>query len=113
MWGFHLLVWVLCVSNIKDTQCGFKLFTRKSAHLLFTNLHLERWAFDVELLFLAQQQHIPVCEIPVNWTEVPGSKLDPLRASIEMGRDLFKIRLAYMTGIWRFQPFDKIKSTCL
>jgi dolichyl-phosphate beta-glucosyltransferase len=109
MWGFHFCVSTLCVSGIKDTQCGFKLFTRKTAQLLFSNLHLERWAFDVELLFLAQHQNIPVSEIAVNWTEVPGSKLDPLRASFEMGRDLLKIRFAYLFGIWKFQSLDKIK----
>jgi dolichyl-phosphate beta-glucosyltransferase len=109
MWGFHFCVATLCVSGIKDTQCGFKLFTRKTAQLLFSNLHLERWAFDVELLYLAQHHSIPVCEVSVNWTEIPGSKLDPLRASFEMGRDLFKIRFAYLFGIWKFQTLDKIK----
>ena len=43
MFGFHLLVWVFCVRSVKDTQCGFKLLTRPAAHLLFYNLHVERW----------------------------------------------------------------------
>jgi dolichyl-phosphate beta-glucosyltransferase len=51
MYGFHVFVRVVGVPNIKDTQCGFKLFTRKTASVLFNTLHIERWAFDVELLY--------------------------------------------------------------
>ena len=43
MHGFHFLVWFLCVKSIRDTQCGYKLFTRDTAILLFSNLHVERW----------------------------------------------------------------------
>lgn len=43
MHSFHLFVKILCSQRIKDTQCGFKLFTRSAAVLLFTNLHLRRW----------------------------------------------------------------------
>jgi len=102
MWGFHILVSILGVRGIKDTQCGFKLFSRKAAQLLFPNQHIERWAFDVELLYLAQQMRIPIVEVPVNWREVPGSKLGPVEASISMARDLVRIRLAYILGIWRY-----------
>jgi len=101
MWGFHILVDFLCVKGIADTQCGFKLFTRKTAKFLFTNLHVERWAFDVELLFIAQRLHVPMSEVEVNWTEVPGSTLTPLAASVQMGKDLLRIRSAYLFGIWK------------
>ncbi len=43
------------IKNIKDTQCGFKLFNRKSMISIFRNMHLNRWAFDVEMLYIAQQ----------------------------------------------------------
>ena len=100
MWGFHILVDSLCVRGIADTQCGFKLFTRKTAQLLFPNQHVERWAFDVELLFLAQTLRVPMVEVEVNWTEVPGSTLTPLAASVQMGKDLVRIRSAYLLQIW-------------
>ena len=48
MFGFHFFVSLLCSAKIRDTQCGFKLFTRHAAATLFSSLHLERWAFDVE-----------------------------------------------------------------
>lgn len=43
MYGFHSLVWFFCVRGIKDTQCGFKLFTREAALKTFSSLHVERW----------------------------------------------------------------------
>jgi len=96
----------LCVKGIADTQCGFKLFTRKTAQILFSNQHVERWAFDVELLYLAQRQNVPLVEVEVNWTEVPGSTLTPFAASVQMGKDLVRIRSAYIFGIWKIHHKD-------
>lgn len=100
MFGFHFLVSFLCVRGIKDTQCGFKLFTRKTAARLFQIVNIERWAFDVELAYVAQSLNVPIVEVPVVWQEIPGSKLSPFAASVQMGKDLLRIRLAYMLGIW-------------
>nr|KAF6459977.1 ALG5 dolichyl-phosphate beta-glucosyltransferase [Molossus molossus] len=101
MYGFHGLVWVLCVRGIRDTQCGFKLLTREAARRTFSSLHVERWAFDVELLYIARSLRVPVAEIAVNWTEIEGSKLVPFWSWLQMGRDLLFIRLRYMTGAWK------------
>lgn len=98
--GFSFLVSVLCVRGIRDTQCGFKMLTRKAARELFPGMHVERWAFDAELLYLAQHRGMKIKEIPVHWHEVPGSKLSPVLAAIQMARDLLRIRLMYRLGIW-------------
>uniref|UniRef100_A0A3Q3WMX0 Dolichyl-phosphate beta-glucosyltransferase n=1 Tax=Mola mola TaxID=94237 RepID=A0A3Q3WMX0_MOLML len=103
MYGFHFLVWFFCVRGIQDTQCGFKLFTREAALKTFSSLHVERWAFDVELLYIAQCFKIPIAEVAVNWTEIEGSKLVPFWSWLQMGRDLVFIRLRYMTGAWKLQ----------
>lgn len=103
MYGFHFLVWFFCVRGIKDTQCGFKLFTREAAVKTFCSLHVERWAFDVELLYIAQCFKIPIAEVAVNWTEIEGSKLVPFWSWLQMGRDLIFIRLRYITGAWRLE----------
>lgn len=100
MLGFHLLVWLLCVRTIRDTQCGFKLMTRRAVRVLFYNLHVERWAFDVELLYVAERLRIAIREVQVEWHEVDGSKLTPIAASLQMARDLVLIRLKHMLGIW-------------
>eukprot|EP00727_Mastigamoeba_balamuthi_P007618 m51a1_g3477 hypothetical protein (341) ;mRNA; f:763782-764909 len=99
MWGFHLAV-RMCVGGVRDTQCGFKMFTRAAARELFPSLHIERWAFDVELLFLARRASMPVVEVPVHWHEVDGSKLSPFWATLQMVRDLARIKFMYLFGIW-------------
>lgn len=105
MYGFHVAVRLLCSANIQDTQCGFKLFTRKAAKLLFRTLHLERWAFDVEIIYVAERLNFPIAEEQVVWEEVPGSKLiqgkwDVVTTSLTMARDMLCVRLCYMLGIW-------------
>ncbi|GAB0098872.1 Dolichyl-phosphate beta-glucosyltransferase [Sergentomyia squamirostris] len=101
MYGFHSLVWVFGVRGIKDTQCGFKLFTRSAARILFRLMHVERWAFDVELLFLAQALKVKIDEIAVNWTEIEGSKVTPVFSWLQMGKDLLLIWFRYATNIWK------------
>lgn len=101
MWGFHTLIELMIGSSqIKDTQCGFKLFTRETARRLFTVQHIDRWAFDVELLFLAARFGIPMIEVPVNWQEIDGSKLDVLTSTIQMAKDIVAIRVCYTLGFW-------------
>lgn len=107
MYGFHFLVWLLCVRGVKDTQCGFKLLTRKSAKTVFGALHVERWAFDVEMLYIAQRLDIPISEVAVNWTEIEGSKIVPFWSSLQMAKDLFLIWLRYRMGAWKI---DKSKT---
>ena len=63
MYGFHTLVRVFCTNQIQDTQCGFKLFTKKAAKNIFHQLHLPGWAFDIELIYLAQQLHFSMEEV--------------------------------------------------
>ena len=110
MYGFHFVVWLLTVRKVKDTQCGFKLFPRTIAHILFTHLHVERWAFDVELLVLAEKLNLPIGEIPVRWTEIDGSKLVPFFSWLQMGKDVLLIFLHYCTGAHQYPkpPFNQI-----
>jgi dolichyl-phosphate beta-glucosyltransferase len=102
--GFNLLVKYLGgVHDIRDTQCGFKLFARESARTLFLTQHLKRWAFDVELLYLAQRLRIPIAEVGVNWTEIPGSKVRVVRAIVNMALDILRMRVRYFLGVWRIE----------
>jgi len=70
MYAFHMFLHIIGAGKIKDTQCGFKLFTRRACSMIFPSLHVERWAFDVECLYLADRQGIPMIEVPVTWHEV-------------------------------------------
>ncbi|KAJ2008541.1 dolichyl-phosphate beta-glucosyltransferase [Coemansia thaxteri] len=99
-WGFHTYVTLLGVRGVRDTQCGFKLFSREAARRIFPNMHVERFIFDIEILLLARYQDISVVEVPVNWHEVAGSKMSIVRDSIQMALDLLAVRLNYMLGNW-------------
>jgi len=104
---FHQLVAQFAIKSIKDTQCGFKLFTRETAKILFSNQKLQGWAFDAELLFIADKKKIPMVEVPVNWTEIDGSKLNIAQASIQMLRELILISFLYRTRVWRIRDLSK------
>ncbi|CAN6661193.1 dolichyl-phosphate beta-glucosyltransferase [Trichomonascus vanleenenianus] len=96
----HLLVYMTGVRTIRDTQCGFKMFTREAAHKIFPYLHTERWIFDVEVLLIANKKGMRIAEVPVSWHEVQGSKIVIARDSIFMAIDLVVMRAAYMLGIY-------------
>lgn len=101
MFGFHFYVSIMCAAGINDTQCGFKLFSRQAARNIFPSQHIERWAFDVELLYLANTLGIPIGEVAVNWQEIDGSKVNLFESIPQMARDIFTIRACYILGIWK------------
>lgn len=105
-WGLHFLVRLLITGSndiIHDTQCGFKLFTEEAALKLFPTLYIRRWAFDLELVMLARMQGVSITEIAVAWQEIPGSKLGLISATLSMLRDMLRIRLSYMFGVWKIR----------
>lgn len=100
MHGFHTFIGLLGVSHIKDTQCGFKLLSRAACQRIFPNVHIERYAFDVEIYLIAEMLHIPVKEVAITWHEVSGSKMNLVQDSLNMAWDLILMRIGYTTGIW-------------
>jgi glycosyltransferase involved in cell wall biosynthesis len=90
--GFNLLVRLLAVPGLQDTQCGFKCFRADAAEELFRLQVLNGWTFDVEVLFLARRRGYRILEIPIPWTHVPGSRVRLARDSFAMLADLLRIR---------------------
>lgn len=80
--------------DINDTQCGFKLMTKNTVKI-FDGAFINGFTFDVELLYLAQKNGVPIYSIPVKWTNYPGSKVHPFRDSYLMFIDLVELRKAY------------------
>jgi dolichyl-phosphate beta-glucosyltransferase len=101
MYGLHTILRIVGVGHIRDTQCGFKLFSRTAAQQIFPAQRLTTWIFDVELLLRAKQLRIPVEEVPVGWHEVAGSKLNVITDSLQMLRDLIVLRVNFLLGTWR------------
>jgi len=95
--------------SLRDTQCGFKLFPEDAAKSIFNNLHLQRWGFDIEVLYLAVLLQFDLKEVVVPWQEIEGSKLHTSAfnlawVSASMFRDMLCVRLCYDLGIWSLKP---------
>lgn len=90
--GFNLLIRLLGVTALRDTQCGFKLFDGEVARRLFAELTVDRFAYDVELVWLARRHGYRVLEIGVAWHDSPASKVHPLRDAISMLLDVLRFR---------------------
>src|SRR5579864_7424720 len=95
---FNLALRILLGLNFKDTQCGFKAFTREAAKTIFPLQRIERWGFDPELLYLARKSGLKVAEIPVAWAHVEGTRISPLRDGMRMFGEVLKIRWNALTG---------------
>lgn len=84
--------------KFKDTQCGFKAFTREAAQKLFPMQRIDRWGFDPELLFLAKKCGLAVAEVPVAWSHREGTRINPLRDGIRMLGEMLVIRWNSISG---------------
>lgn len=102
MKGFHVVVLLAAGPGVRDTQCGFKMFTRAAARKLFTNIRLTRWCFDVELVYLSKFFSIRIIEISVTWSEIPGSKVS-LLSILNMLWEMALMSLGYRAGIWKIR----------
>jgi len=95
---FNLLLRVLLGVKFKDTQCGFKAFTRRAAMAIFPLQRIERWGFDPEILFIAQKHGFKIVEVPVAWAHDPGTRISPLRDGTRMFFEMLKIRWNAWSG---------------
>lgn len=89
---FNKIIQVLLFRGIKDTQCGFKGFTEKSAEQLFSNSVIDGFGFDVEILYLARKYGFKVKEEPVEWYNDQRSTVSPIKDSLKMIAEIFRIR---------------------
>ena len=88
---FNRIARLLLVPGIRDTQCGFKLFTREAARAIFSRTRVDRFAFDVEALALARELGYPIAEVPVLWFNSPDSRVT-LFGGAQAYWDLLRIR---------------------
>jgi len=98
---YNLLVQVMAVPGIQDTQCGFKAFRRDVARQVFPLQTIEGWGFDVEVLFIARRLGYQVVEVPVVWHYGRESKVRPVRDTLNMVRDLWLVRRNARRGLYR------------
>ena len=99
--SFNFMVRVLFLMNIKDTQCGAKLFRKEVVEKIIKEIKISEWAIDVNLLYIAKRKGYSIKEIPTLWAEPGGSKVNSLKTSIRMLLAILRLRIIY-------SPFEKI-----
>lgn len=92
---FNFFVNLIVLPGIADTQCGFKLFTAEAAKFLFERQKSDGFSFDVEILYIARRAGMKVAEVPINWTNAPGSKVNLVLDSSKMLIDIVRFRIRH------------------
>lgn len=95
---FNLMLRAVLGLNYKDTQCGFKAFTRHAAASIFPPQKIDRWGFDPEILFLAQKFRFRIAEVPVEWANDERSKINPLTDGFRMIWEMLRVRWYALSG---------------
>lgn len=91
--AFNLIVQIVLLPGIWDTQCGFKLFRADVAHRVFAGLVTDGFGFDPEVLYRARKQGVKIAEVPVVWRNSAPTKVSPVRSSLDMLRHVIRLRL--------------------
>ncbi|MCB9437004.1 MAG: glycosyltransferase family 2 protein [Anaerolineales bacterium] len=101
---FNFVVRLFAVRGLADTQCGFKSFRREVANELVPLQSMDGWAFDVELLHIAQRHGYDILEVPITWYYKEHSKIKPFSDGVKMFRDVLKIRWNSLRGMYTRKP---------
>ena len=108
-YGFSLLRLIVLRLPFKDTQCGFKAFKKDAAKKIFERMKIfsekseaqgasVSAGFDLEILYISRKLNLKVAEVPVAWQHQEGTKVNPIKDSLEGFRDLLKVRLNALLG---------------
>lgn len=98
---FNILVRLITVGGLHDTQCGFKAFRSEFVKQVCPRLRIDGWAFDVELLMAAQMGGYRIKEVPVRWRNDENTRVNAVVDSTKMFLELLKIRWMAVRGTYR------------
>ena len=97
--GFTAARRLISTRQVLDTQCPLKAFRAEVVPGLFRRQRLRGWSFDAEILYLAHQQGLEICQVPVVWRHVEGSSLRPsVRLAATVAWDLTRLRALHLRG---------------
>ena len=106
--AYHLLASIWVVGPVKDTQCGFKGFTRAAARDVFARQRIRSIVFDVELIYLARRRGYRIAIVPIRWFDKRGSRMHArIGLAIRVAWDLFRIPLIHRRSGRRAAPRDR------
>ena len=97
---FNLVVRLFTVKGLRDTQCGFKAFRAEVAREVFRKTTIDRFGFDVEVLYLSQKNRLSIDEFPVQWYYGPSSTMKVWRDGCLMFLDVLRIRIDDVRGLY-------------
>jgi len=97
---FNILIRTLGLGRFKDTQCGFKCFRREAALKIFNLQKINGFAFDVEILYIAQKFGLKIKDVPVRWINSPDSRVGIVGGSLSMLMALLKIKFYERKGYY-------------
>ena len=86
--------------KVRDTQCGFKMYTRETAQRLHTAQTIKGFSFDLEVLYLASKMGYKIAEVPVQWVNAPDSKVDGAKEARRFIQDLARIKINDLRGVY-------------
>jgi glycosyltransferase involved in cell wall biosynthesis len=105
-WVFNKIVrWSTGIKS-HDTQCGFKMFRRATIAAIFPCQSIDRWGFDVEILFIARRRGFVIREVPVRWIQSEGTRLHWL-TPLTMLWELVRVRWNHLLGRYRLPAPEK------
>lgn len=97
---YYELLRLILLPSIKDTNCGFKIFKRKTIDKVFSKQRINRWGYDAEVLYIAQKNGFKIKEVPVKWSHKDGSKVKVFNAAVKTLLELFQIKLNSWRGLY-------------
>jgi dolichyl-phosphate beta-glucosyltransferase len=99
--GINLIIRILALPGLYDTQCGFKCFRAPIAEDLYRYQTLTNWSFDIELLYIARLRGYKIVELPVPWYYKSETKVNPLKDALQMALDILIIRRNALRGVYQ------------
>jgi len=96
----NLIIKAMAIREFEDTQCGFKMFNRRSAEDLFSVQQMNGIGFDVEILFIALKRGYKIREVPITWYFDPDSRMRLVQDSLNMLREIWQIRQNWRKGVY-------------
>jgi hypothetical protein len=110
----NAIIQVCVLPGYHDTQCGFKLFSRRASEDLFNIQRVNGIGFDIELVFLAEKRGYRISEVPITWYYDPDSRIRLVDDSLHMLQEIWQIRCdwhkeVYQTSI-KFNLMEKLRT---
>ncbi len=102
--GINLLIRLMALPGLHDTQCGFKMFKGRVAEDVFSSQTIPNWSFDIEVLYIARLRGYRILEIPIPWYFNPETKLNPIQDALKMAFDILAIRQNARRGSYEPRP---------